>query len=251
MDRQKSISYFKDISALLKALQTFTPQSNLFHIHRHEDVPASHSTETQIFRSDTFSASLLTSGEAEYKIGLQDYQMKAGSFYFMSPQQLRYYKKTKPWKGYVFLFSEEFMFQFAKTSIYKEYPFFHLDANVQLHLDKPQINELNGLLEKLHQTYNSNDSDKLKVIYHYLSLVLIQSKKWYLQQNDNLKETDKLVSLAKAFEELLEKHFFEVATQKAEKVFTVVDFASKLNVSTNYLRNRQNTNANNKRADDT
>jgi AraC family transcriptional regulator, transcriptional activator of pobA len=235
MDRQKSITYFKDITALLKALQSFTPQSNFFHIHRHEDVPATHSTETQIFRSNTFSVSLLTSGEAEYKIGLQNYQVKAGSFYFMSPQQLRYYKKTKPWKGYVFLFSEEFMFQFAKTSIYKEYPFFQLDANVQLHLTKPQIIELNALLEKLHQTYNSNDSDKLKVIYHYLSLVLLQSKKWYLKQNDKLKETDKLVSLAKAFEELLEKHFFEVATQKAEKVFTVVDFASKLNVSTNYL----------------
>ncbi len=126
---KKTISYFKDISALLKALQTFTPQSNLFHIHRHEDVPATHSRETHIFRSNTFSASLLISGKAEYKIGMQEYHMKAGSFYFMSPQQLRYYKKLQPWKGYVFLFSEEFICQFMKSSIYKEYPFFQLDAN--------------------------------------------------------------------------------------------------------------------------
>jgi AraC family transcriptional regulator, transcriptional activator of pobA len=235
MDITKSISYFKDITTLLKALQTFTPQSNLFHIHKHEDVPATHSTETQIFRSDTFSASLLTSGEAEYKIGLQDYQMKAGSFYFMSPQQLRYYKKTKPWKGYVFLFSEEFMFQFSKTSIYKEYPFFQLDANVKLHLSKSQTIELIALLEKLYNTYNSNDTNKLKVIYHYLSLILLNAKKWYLQQNENLKGADKLVSLAKAFDELLEKHFFDIATQKADKLFSVTDFATKLNVSTNYL----------------
>jgi AraC family transcriptional regulator, transcriptional activator of pobA len=235
MNRQKSISYFKDISALLNALQTVSPQSNLFHIHKHEDVPATHSSETQIFRSDTFSASLLTSGEATYRIGMQEYKMKEGSFYFMSPQQLRYYKKIKPWKGFVLLFSEEFMFQFSKINIYKEYPFFQLDANVQLHLSKPQIIQLTALLEQIHQTYNSNETDKLKVIYHYLSLVLLQARKWYLHQNDNLIKTDKLVSLAKAFDELLENHFFEIATQKAEKIFSVVDFANKLNVSTNYL----------------
>jgi hypothetical protein len=166
MVRSKSISYFKDISALLKALRTVSPQSNLFHIHRHEDTPATHSTETQIFRSDTFSASLLTSGGAAYKIGLQDYQMTAGSFYFMSPQQLRYYKKIEPWKGYVFLFSEEFMYQFSKINIYKEYPFFQLDANVLLQLTPSQVAELIALLEKMHQVYHSHEEQQLKIIYH-------------------------------------------------------------------------------------
>jgi AraC family transcriptional regulator, transcriptional activator of pobA len=235
MDRTKSISYFKDITALLKALKTFTPQTNLFHIHRHEDVPATHSNETQLFRSDTFSASLLTEGEAEYKIGLQDYKMKAGSFYFMSPQQLRYYNKLKPWKGFVFLFSAEFIYQFSKLNLYKEYPFFHLDANVQLQLNKHQLQELTPLLENLHSTYNSNEPDKLKLIYHYLSIVLLLSKKWYVEQNGIKLTDEKVVTLSKAFDELLEKHFFEIATQKADKFFSVADFAEKLNVSTNHL----------------
>jgi hypothetical protein len=72
MAHHQQIAYFKDIPALLKALKSFTPKSNLFHIHKHEDVPATHSTETQIFRSGTFSASLLTSGEAAYKNGMQE-----------------------------------------------------------------------------------------------------------------------------------------------------------------------------------
>ena len=105
MDASDAISYFKDISAFLKALKTVAPQSNLFHIHRHEDAPETHSEETQLFRTNTFSVSLLTDGEAIYKIGMREYSMKPGSFYFMSPQQLRYYKKIKPWKGYVFVFS--------------------------------------------------------------------------------------------------------------------------------------------------
>lgn len=235
MERQKSISYFKDITALLKALNTFAPQSNLFHIHRHEDAPSTHSTETQIFRSDTFAASLLTDGEAVYKIGLQEYEMKANSFYFMSPQQLRYYKKIKPWKGYVFLFSEEFIHQFSKLNIYQEFPFFQLDANVQLQLNGNEVKELILLLEKLFELYESNETDKLKFIYHYLSLVLLTAKKWYLKQNDVGVKAQKTVLLSKAFDELLEKHFFEIATQKVEKILGVSDFAKKLNVSTNYL----------------
>jgi len=230
-----SISYFKNISELLKALKTFTPQSNLFHIHRHEEVPETHSAETQIFRSDTFSASLLIEGEAEYKIGMKEYDMKSGSFYFMSPQHLRYYKKTKPWNGFVFLFSTEFINQFSKTNIYREYPFFQMDANVQLKLKTKQIAELTNLLSKLIAIYESNEKDKLKLIYHYLSILLITSKKWYFEQNgqkSKLKDSD---LLSKSFYDLLESHFFDIATQKAEHLFSVSDFANKLNISTNYL----------------
>lgn len=57
MDTSNSISYFQDITAFLKALKTFVPQSNLFHIHRHEDAPETHSEETQLFRTNTFSVS--------------------------------------------------------------------------------------------------------------------------------------------------------------------------------------------------
>jgi AraC family transcriptional regulator, transcriptional activator of pobA len=101
VNKAPDIPYFKDIRSLLGALKTVSPRSDLFHIHKHEEVPASHSSETQIFRSNTFSLSLLTEGEALYKIGLKEYHMTAGSLYFMSPQQLRYYKKLKPWKGYL------------------------------------------------------------------------------------------------------------------------------------------------------
>jgi len=169
MDASNSISYFQDISTFLKALKTFVPQSNLFHIHRHEDAPETHSEETQLFRTNTFSVSLLTDGAAVYKIGMREYSMKPGSFYFMSPQQLRYYKKIKPWHGYVFVFSEEFIRMFSGISVYSEYSFFKLDANVQLQLNEEQLDELLPLLEKLHTYYNGSESDKLKYLFHYMS----------------------------------------------------------------------------------
>jgi AraC family transcriptional regulator, transcriptional activator of pobA len=235
MSNLKNISYLKDIPALLKALKTVTPQSNLFHIHRHEEVPETHLSETQLFRSDTFSVSLLTGGEAEYKIGLEEYHMKAGSFYFMSPLQLRYYKKIKPWKGYILLFSEEFIFQFSKTNIYKEYSFFQLDAHVQLHLSKTQITELTVIFEKLCQLYQSQEPGKFKFIYHYLSLMLLQAQQWYAKKYEALIPDEKPVSLVKVFNELLEQYFFDVVTSKADKILTVSDFARKLHVSANHL----------------
>jgi len=235
MDASDAISYFKDISAFLKALKTVAPQSNLFHIHRHEDAPETHSEETQLFRTNTFSVSLLTDGEATYKIGMREYSMKPGSFYFMSPQQLRYYKKIKPWKGYVFVFSEEFIRLFSGSSIYKEYPFFKLDANVQLQLNKEQLADLIPLLEEMHAHYTGAETDKLKYIYHYMSLVLLNARKWYAEQHAAVPETDKPATLSKLFDDLLEKHFFEIASQHADKLLTVSDFAAQLNVSANYL----------------
>jgi len=237
LKNETSISYFKDITAPLKALRTFTPQSNLFHIHKHEEVPETHSAETQIFRSDTFSASLLIEGAAEYKIGLKEYTMTKGSFYFMSPQHLRYYKKTKPWKGFVFLFSTEFIRQFSKTSIYSTYPFFQIDANVQLQLDAAQLTHLNDLLTQLTHIYQSHEKDKMQLIYHYLSIVLLLSKKWHQEQHDVTTNHQQKDSISKAFYDLVEKHFFDIATQKAEYIFTVADFATHLRMSPNYLSN--------------
>lgn len=235
METNHSISYFQDITAFLKALKTFTPQSNLFHIHRHEDVPETHSEETQLFRTNTFSVSLLTDGEAVYKIGMREYNMKPGSFYFMSPQQLRYYKKIKPWKGYVFVFSEEFIRLFSGISIYSEYPFFKLDANVQLNLDEEQLAELLPLLEKLQAYYNGNEPDKLKYLFHYMSLTLLKARKWYAEQHVALQETDRPATMSKTFNDLLEKHFFEIASQYADRLLNVSDFAAQLGVSSNYL----------------
>ncbi len=235
MDGKNPIAYFQDITTFLKALKTFAPQSNLFHIHRHEDVPETHSAETQIFRTNTFSVSLLTEGEAIYKIGMREYLMKPGSFYFMSPQQLRYYKKIKPWKGYVFVFSEEFIHRFSSTSIYSEYPFFKLDANVQLNLDETQLKELMPLLDKMQEYYNGSEPQKLKFIFHYMTLVLLNAKKWFSEQDRVDANTAKSILLSKSFDDLLENHFFEIATQNVEKIFAVSDFAEKLNVSPNYL----------------
>ncbi|WP_114903324.1 AraC family transcriptional regulator [Kordia sp. SMS9] len=237
MKDPSSISYFKDITALLKALRTFTPQSNLFHIHKHEEVPETHSAETQIFRSDTFSASFLIEGAAEYKIGLQEYTMQEGSFYFMSPRHLRYYKKTKPWKGFVFLFSTEFIRQFSTTDIYTEYPFFEIDANVQLQLNATQVTQLNELLTELLQIYQSHEKDKIPLLYHYVSIVLLLSKKWHREQHPTVTNNTKKESISKAFYDLLEKHFFDIATQKAEYIFTVADFAEHVHISANYLSN--------------
>ena len=235
MDASNSISYFQDISTFLKALKTFVPQSNLFHIHRHEDAPETHSEETQLFRTNTFSVSLLTDGAAVYKIGMREYSMKPGSFYFMSPQQLRYYKKIKPWHGYVFVFSEEFIRMFSGISVYSEYSFFKLDANVQLQLNEEQLDELLPLLEKLHTYYNGSESDKLKYLFHYMSLVLLKARKWYAEQHTIAPETDKPVMLSKAFDDLLEKHFFDIASQRSESLLAVADFAAALHVSSNYL----------------
>jgi AraC family transcriptional regulator, transcriptional activator of pobA len=235
LNGDKNIAYFQDISTFLKGLKSLEPQSNLYHIQKHEEVPDTHSVETLLFRTNTFSVSLLTEGEAIYKIGMREYLMQPGSFYFMSPQQLRYYKKLKTWKGYVFVFSEEFVRLFSPIQIYVEYPFFKLDANVQLQLDNQQLAGLLPLLDKMYAYYQGQEPEKLKFIFHYMSLTLLTAKQWYHDRyfNENLSKQG--YSLSRAFDDLLEKHFFDIVTQQCEKLFTVSSFALQLHVSVNHL----------------
>jgi len=234
-DREHSIAYFHNITTFMKALQSLPPQSNLFHIQRHEEVPVTHSEETELFRTNTFSISLLTEGEAIYKIGMREYKMQAGSYYFMSPHQLRYYKKTKPWKGFVFVFSEEFTQLFSSLSVYTEYPFLKFGANILLQLTDEQMAVLVPIMEQMYRHYHSNEPDKLKFIYHYMTLAMLHGKRWHEEQHPAIADDPKDVSLSSRFDDLLEEHFFALVTQKVEKLFAVSDFADKLNVSTNYL----------------
>ncbi|MEO1258880.1 MAG: helix-turn-helix transcriptional regulator [Bacteroidota bacterium] len=232
------MDYFKDIPTLLKALRTIRPQHFGFHIHRHEDTPASHADETTLFRSDAFAVLLLTDGSADYKIGLSEYRMEPGALYFMGPPHLRYYKKTSKWKGYVLLFMEEFLVRHGVKLPASEYPFFQIDANVLLQLAPEVYAPFEELLEKMHDIYQGNATDKEILLFHYLNIFLLEAKNTYLTvypPQERRPGQNRQISLVSAFEKELELHFYELAKEQTDRIFSVTDFAQKLFISTHHL----------------
>ncbi len=237
MQLETEIKYFKDIPTLLRSIRTVTPRMTDFHIHRHEDTPASHLKETSIFRSDVYAILYLEEGEAYYKIGLSDYHMKPGSFYFHSAYHLRYYQKLAKWKGYVVLFTESFMNRKVFVDIPKQFPFYKIDAEVLLYPKKSEINRIKYLLEELHYFYHSTEFNKEEILYHYLNLLLTYSKSIHttFMNTKSINPLSKLTRLAKSFEMLLEEHFYQVANNQTDSIFAVSDFADQLSVTPNHL----------------
>ncbi|MEM8906204.1 MAG: helix-turn-helix transcriptional regulator [Bacteroidota bacterium] len=231
------MDYFKDIPTLLRALRTIQPQGFGFHIHRHEDTPESHLEETSLFRSDAYAILLLTEGTADYKIGLSSYQMRPGALYFMGPPHLRYYKKTAPWRGYVLLFMDTFLLQTGSTPAPSSYPFFQIDANVLLQLSPEEYAPFEALLQQMHDIYHQPTPDKSALLFHYLSIFLLRAKRRYLAQQPTINDQPehRQVTWVKAFERELELHFYELAKQQTNRVWSVADFAARLHLSPHHL----------------
>ncbi len=229
----KEVAIFKDITTLLKGLKLPPPRNPYFQIHRFEDAPDSQLNETAIFRSNTYVMALMTEGQARYKIGLRDYEMIKGSLYFLGPKHLRYYRREQRWKGYVCIFTNEFTTQNRLPNNYSEYTFYHLDASQKIQLEDKEMLHFQKLLEKLLKCFETNRMD---LCWHYLQIILIEAEALHHIEHESQEEKPEAL-MAIRFNELLERHFYDVVTGKAEKIFSVNDFADRLFVHPNYLSN--------------
>lgn len=229
----KEVTIFKDIPALLKGLKLPLPKHPHFQIHRFEDAPDSQLDETAIFRSNTYVIALITEGEAYYKIGLQEYEMTKGSLYFLGPKHLRYYKRQKKWKGFVCVFTDEFSTKRRLPNNYSGYTFYKLDASQKLQLNDQLLEHFQAMLETL---LDSFENDKMDSCWHYLQIILIESESLHRKEHKGKEKKPQALTAIK-FNELLEKHFYDIVTNKAERIFSVNDFAERLFVHPNYLSN--------------
>jgi AraC-like DNA-binding protein len=232
------VPHLKNIDALLTALHTEKPvlRHSLFHIHRHEAVEATHVAETSLFRSCAYAVGYLKEGEVRYQIGLTEYEIKPGSLYFIGPKHLRQYQRLSPCKGFSLLFMEEFINSTGTYQLSKTYPFFNLNAQVAMPLRATQAAPLEHLLETLLTIYQSAQPDNEALLFHYLHIFLLETKRNYQsiypQNQDSLAKTTRLV---KAFEQQLEEHFYRLATQQCDQTLAVSELAEQLHVSASYL----------------
>ncbi len=228
----KDIVVFKDIPALLQGLKTLQPKNKNFHIHRFEDTPETQVNETAIFRSNTYALILMLEGEADYKIGLHEYHMCPGSLYFLGPRHLRHYKRdNNNWKGFVCLFTDEFTTSTNLPNHFNDYAFYSLRGKQKFQLENEELNTFKNQMTHLYEMYETNEMENC---WHYLHIILNNAEKLhrlrYEQQEE--KPEDELVI---NFNRVLEQHFYDLVTNKAESLYSVQDFADKLFVHPNYL----------------
>ncbi len=223
---------FKNIASLLQGLKTLKPKHEYFHIHRFEDTPDTQVNETAIFRSNAYVMILLLEGQADYKIGLHEYHMGPGSLYFLGPRHLRHYSREENnWKGFACLFTDEFTTSTNLPNHFADYPFYSLKGNQKLQLNNAEIDVFQ---DKINELYQAFDSGKLDNCWHLLHIILGDAKDVYYQKFKE-EEHEPEAELVIQFNGELENHFFNIASGKAENIYSVNDFAERLFVHPNHL----------------
>lgn len=228
-------SYYKDIQTLLKGLKTVKPLSSDFHIHKFTDTPSTWVKETSIFRSDTYSIILLTKGEAKYKIGLSDYHITDGSIYFQAPQHLRYYDRLSDWNGYVIVFMDSF-FENHPTlkELVTQFEGFKITSKVVVPLQEEALAETKQMFQHLYDISYSKSSNRFDKAKALLELILMQSKEHYNLLYQHQKET-KQHRIVKQFEQIVEKHLYDITQDKVERLISISEIAEQININATYL----------------
>jgi AraC family transcriptional regulator, transcriptional activator of pobA len=181
-------------------------------------------------KSNFFRLGLMKRGSAHLDCGLETYIFKPDNIYFTFPGQIFCLKdKDADYFAYYMLFTEEFMSEIiTHKNLGDQFPFFNYASVQQIHLNKAEVIEVEGLIFKINYEIKNRQSDIKQVIQLYLQLILIVANRSYARQQLGTKENNSMDSvLVRNFKKLVSQHFILKRN--------ISDYAFLLNISADHL----------------
>jgi AraC-like DNA-binding protein len=161
-------------------------------------------------RHDYYELFLFLTGGGTHEIDFETFPIEDNSIHFISPGQIHLLNRGAHSKGYVILFSREF-YHLGNRNIDALYDLLFLNKNNL----KPAINiPENSLALFLNQVqliqteFNFSNPDKLELLYTYLQVLLIQSKRLFLSQSEAL-PGNPATEMLQRFKVAVEKNFMQ------------------------------------------
>lgn len=180
-------------------------------------------------RHNFFTVLVLNSGNGKHIIDFSEYELKSNQVYFVAPGQVHQLIENKSSKGFVILFSDEFL---TNNHIDKK---FLEDINLFHEFGdspplEPSINQFDELLElskKMFLAQESNSKFYLQEIASYLQLLLIKCSSFCTITDFNTQQIDSGNNILKNFKNLVDSNY--------KKWHHISDYADKLFVTGDHL----------------
>lgn len=180
-----------------------------------------------------------TNATGKHIIDFKEYELKPNDIFFVSPYQVHQLITNKSPKGYVFLFTEEFL---KMNSINEDFIsniklFKNINDNPPLSIDKEKADKLNFFANQMCISFRKQNSMFIEIIGAYLKLFIIECNN--ICTLDRVNNTDYFEisrSFVKDFKYLVEKNF--------KNYHKVQEYAKLLNINPNYLNEVIKTNTN-------
>lgn len=210
------------------------PKYSFFDVRRFEDKVKTENSKQKPFRHEFYAIGLRHSGQNKEVNG----EPLDANLFFNSPYQIISWDVLPDWKGWYILFDKDFI---SMNPTWKnfivEFPFFQLDKSIPFNLPMADENLADNLFEKISNEYHSGNNDKFQFIQSYTQLLLLLTKRYYLQldfPNDTSKTNRTAdILLVSRFQILIETVMADKSATAA--IRQPAFYASRLNVHPNHL----------------
>ncbi len=224
------------MNPLPKDIRTYTfsefeESNSSFSIKKLEDLYRMKHGESDIpHRHDYYTIIFFEKGEGTHIVDFTEYKIEDNTIYFIVPGQMHQVMPTSEPKGWTMKFTDEFLISnsISDKLINGIYLFNEFGQSPPLSINEIQKSVYLNIISQIDYFSESLESYTQEAVGALMKLFFIQSNNHCsLQKNDNpqlLETTNQLLHL---FKQLLNKHY--------TSMHMVSDYASKLNVTADYL----------------
>lgn len=230
-------NFMKTITAITdycREINVSPPRYGFFDIRRFEDNMKTVNARQPPFRHEFYCIALRHEGSNREVMG----NFLSSNLFFNSPYQIVTWDILPDWKGYYIIFDREFIgMNAAWQNFIVDYTFFRLDKVIPFDLPEKSAAFADGLFLNIFDEYHSDNRDKFQFIQTYTQLLLLLTKRHFLQidlGDAELQENRTAdILLVSRFQSFLEVSF---ADEYADAEIRHPSFyAEKLNVHPNHL----------------
>ena len=181
-------------------------------------------------KSSFYRFGLLINGSLHVQIGLEHFNITAGTVIFTAPGQVHAKSDvSEDLFGYYILFEDTFLQNLLpSTTLQQEFPFFDYSGIQVFQCVPEEINEMTELINRINIEIRGENTGRATAIKMYLYLLLLAAKRSYERQELSVnREPSPVHHLVTRFHKLVAQHFLELRH--------VADYAKLLHVTPNYL----------------
>lgn len=223
--------HFKDIQNL-SAYYHGEAKHPLIDIQKFEDIKNEKCIIKEPVTFDFYTISLVQNFNGYIQIGDTKFEGDHGILHFVEPGQVYTCNSTSPWRGYQILIHPDIFKQHFFHQEINSYDFFSYEVNESLLLTEEEKSLVTNVIHMSWNEYHKGkDTFSIPIILSYISTLLNLSERFYARQFASRNTLSN--QLTTAFYEMLKSHYS--ASGEITQQPTVSYFASKLNVTPNYL----------------
>jgi AraC-like DNA-binding protein len=189
------------------------------------------------FRPNYFSFLFIKDGIGQYTIDENSFQTHRRSIYFTNPSNYRTFGWSKIEEVYLITLDETFLKEYISNEVFEEFPFLLTETVSPKIVTDDIYSVVENVYLQIHQEYIGHSPNKNKVLGHLVAVLLYRIKEYFWQDYNPIYEGNRSSQIVKSFKQLLEKHYRDLSSGKAETVFRIQDYATAQNLHPNYLSN--------------